>query len=327
MRISPHRLVAVHLRHHDVHQHDAEIRRATRSARSPAGRWWRSPPPSRGSRAPSSARRCCARRRPRPAPCGRAGLRWIRAGARAAAASRSGSSATTRCRNSAVSSNRRSGDWTSLSTTLLATVRSCASSSSVSSLPVNTTTGRSRERAIRLHPLEQLEAGHVGQAQVDDAAIDGRLLQHLERLGAGADRRDLDVVVQQQLDDAPALDFVVLDRRAAASCAARRNALIRSNAFSRSSVVAGLTRYEKAPCESPCCRSSSTDRICTGMWRVAGSSFRLFRTVQPSMSGRNTSRVIAVGRYWRASVERRLAAVGDNALEALVAREPSSTRA
>ena len=39
------------------------------------------------------------------------------------------------------------------------------------------------------------------------------------------------------------------------------------------------------------------------------------------MSGRNTSSVIAVGRYCRASVQRRLAAVRDDALEALVARQ------
>ena len=35
----------------------------------------------------------------------------------------------------------------------------------------------------------------------------------LERLGAGADGRDLDVVVQQQLDDALPLDVVVLDHQ------------------------------------------------------------------------------------------------------------------
>ncbi len=96
---------------------------------------------------------------------------------------------------------------------------------------------------------------------------------------------------------------------------------MRSNAFSSSSVVAGLTRYENAPCDRPCWRSSSTDSICTGMWRVAGSSLRLFSTVQPSMSGRNTSSVMAVGRYSRASDSACLAAGGDDALEALVARQ------
>ena len=105
-------------------------------------------------------------------------------------------------------------------------------------------------------------------------------------------------------------------------CAARRKLLMRSNACSRSSVVAGLTRYENAPCDSPCCRSSSTESICTGMCRVAGSSLRLFSTVQPSMSGRNMSSVIAVGTVLPRQRKRRLAAVGDDALEALVARQP-----
>ena len=57
------------------------------------------------------------------------------------------------------------------------------------------------------------------------------------------------------------------------------------------------------------------------MCRVAGSSLRLFSTVHPSMSGRNTSSVIAVGRYCLRQRDRRLAAVGDDPLEALVARE------
>ena len=38
-----------------------------------------------------------------------------------------------------------------------------------------------------------------------------RSCSDVERLGAGADRGDLDVVVRQQLDDALALDVVVLD--------------------------------------------------------------------------------------------------------------------
>ena len=57
------------------------------------------------------------------------------------------------------------------------------------------------------------------------------------------------------------------------------------------------------------------------MWRVAGSSLRLFSTVQPSMSGRKMSSVIAVGRYCRASASAALPAVRDDALEALVARQ------
>ena len=43
-----------------------------------------------------------------------------------------------------------------------------------SSLPVKTTTGRSRSAGVGLHPFEQLEAGHVRQPQVDDAAVERR---------------------------------------------------------------------------------------------------------------------------------------------------------
>ena len=68
-------------------------------------------------------------------------------------------------------------------------------------------------------------------------------------------------------------------------------------------------------------RSSSIEMICTGMCRVSGSSLRLLSTVQPSMSGRKISRVMAVGRYWRASDERLVAAHGDEALESLVPRQ------
>ena len=61
--------------------------------------------------------------------------------------------------------------------------------------------------------------------------------------------------------------------------------------------------------------------ICTGMWRVAGSSLRLLSTVQPSMSGRKMSSVIAVGRILPRQRQRRRRRGGDDALEALVARQ------
>ena len=64
------------------------------------------------------------------------------------------------------------------------------------------------------------------------------------------------------------------------------------------------------------------EMICTGMCRVAGSSLRLFNTVQPSMSGRNMSSVMAVGRYCRASAAPACPRVRDHALESLVARQP-----
>ena len=80
----------------------------------------RSAPSCRGAPARCSARRCCARRRRPPAPC-------VRRRSSSELCSRSsmrcfsgGRSATTRCRNSAVSSSSRSGDSTPLTTTLRA---------------------------------------------------------------------------------------------------------------------------------------------------------------------------------------------------------------
>ena len=86
--------------------------------------------------------------------------------------------------------------------------------------------------------------------------------------------------------------------------------------------VVGLVTKEKAPRARPCWRSSSSVTICTGMWRVAGSCFSWLSTVQPSMSGRNTSSETAVGWYClrqRQAPPRR--AMRDQHLEALVARQ------
>ena len=86
-----------------------------------------------------------------------------------------------------------------MTTTLRASVCSRASSSGDSSLPVKTTTGRSRERGVVADALEHLEARHVGQPQVEHHAVVRLLAQRVERLGAGAGRVDLDVVVAEQL--------------------------------------------------------------------------------------------------------------------------------
>ena len=59
--------------------------------------------------------------------------------------------------------------------------------------------------------LQHLEAGHVGQAQIDDAAIEALGDQRAHSRAARADTHDFDVVVRQQVDDARALQVVVLD--------------------------------------------------------------------------------------------------------------------
>ena len=68
-------------------------------------------------------------------------------------------------------------------------VCSCASSSADRSLPVKTTTGTSASAASSLHLLQQLEAGHVGQAQVEHHAVEAAAraaLSSASRAGADA---------------------------------------------------------------------------------------------------------------------------------------------
>ena len=62
-----------------------------------------------------------------------------------------------------------------------------------------------------LQSLEELDASHVWQAKVDHAAIERARAKRGERVGARAHRRDVDVVVAEELDDARALALVVLD--------------------------------------------------------------------------------------------------------------------
>ena len=71
--------------------------------------------------------------------------------------------------------------------------------------------------------------------------------------------------------------------------------LMRERAARRPSVLAGLVMNENAPRDRACWRSSSSVTICTGMCRVAGFCLSWLSTVQPSMSGRNTSSETAVG--------------------------------
>ena len=122
-----------------------------------------------------------------------------------------GQSATTRCRNSAVSSSSRSGDWTSLRTMLLAIVLSRALLVGGELLAGEDDDRQVVQGRLGLDLLQQLEAGHVGQAQVEHDAVERPVEQRLERLAAGGDGRELDVVVAEQLDDRLPLDVVVLD--------------------------------------------------------------------------------------------------------------------
>src|SRR6476659_6119429 len=97
------------------------------------------------------------------------------------------------------------------------------------------------------------------------------------------------------------------------------NFLIRVRAASTPSVVVGLVTNEKAPRARACWRSSSSVMICTGMWRVSGFCLSWLSTVQPSMSGRNTSSDTAVG--WNCLARSSASAPRAQHLEALVACE------
>ena len=144
-----HRLIAVHLRHHDVHQHDRHVRRrfqrcAIASLPVVAVSTFM---PRRSStlRQREDVAHVVVDQQHRAAD-------QILVGAvqplEHALLLRRQIGRPTRCRNSAVSSSRRSGDSTPLTTTLRAMVCSCASSSGDSSRPVKTTTGTSARLVV-----------------------------------------------------------------------------------------------------------------------------------------------------------------------------------
>ena len=233
-----------------------------------------------------------------------------------------GRSATTRCRNSAVSSSSRSGDSTPFTTTLRANACSCSSSSGDSSRPVKTTTGRSRQRVVRARsgraPRSRTCRAAAGRARRSRTA---RRDSADERRLAGVGGDDVDVVVRRAARGCSAARRRCPRRRAAACGAAARRLLMRSSAALQAFGRRRLVTNENAPRARPCCRSSSSVTICTGMCRVCGSCLSWLSTVQPSMSGRNTSSEIAVGRNCARQRQRVVAAHRDQDLEAVVARE------
>src|SRR5207253_3509687 len=64
---------------------------------------------------------------------------------------------------------------------------------------------------IFLHVLDQLEASHVREPQVEHHAVERLLADRGESLFTRRDGDRLDVVVADELDNTVALDFVVLD--------------------------------------------------------------------------------------------------------------------
>ncbi len=72
-------------------------------------------------------------------------------------------------------------------------------------------TGRLPNAGVPLDRLDQVHAGHIGQAKVDDDAIERLRLQGRQGLGPGRRGRDADVAVADRVEDVLALDLVVLD--------------------------------------------------------------------------------------------------------------------
>ena len=62
-----------------------------------------------------------------------------------------------------------------------------------------------------MYLLQQVEAAHVGQAQIEHDTIERFIVHRLYGRPAAADGHDLDIFVSEQFDDGLPLDVVVLD--------------------------------------------------------------------------------------------------------------------
>ena len=235
----PRRLVAVHLRHHHVHQHQVDVGGRRRSSSS-ASRPFSANDHLHAVAAPArwSARRCCARRRPRSA---RARPRTRRRRCAAAPASslllRAGR-ASTRCRNSAVSSSSRSGDFDVLHDDRLGVARSCVSSCRRELLAGVDDDRQVATLGVALDPLQQLEARSCRAAR-------GRA--PCSRSAASSSARS----ASSALSTAVISTSVVADQLDDAACAAPSSSSTTSSVFTRRVDEAGdaLERLRRAP---PC---------------------------------------------------------------------------
>ena len=66
---------------------------------------------------------------------------------------------------------------------------------------------------IGLQFLDQLEAAHVGQSQIEHHAIESLVLESAQRFLTGGDGRGVNVAVANQFHHAHALHVVVLDHQ------------------------------------------------------------------------------------------------------------------
>ena len=70
-----------------------------------------------------------------------------------------------------------------------------------------------RQRRFSVHFFEELEAGHVGQAEVEHNAVEGLVEHRLQGRVPGRDGHHLDIFIAKQLNDRLPFDVVVLDHQ------------------------------------------------------------------------------------------------------------------
>ena len=219
-----------------------------------------------------SGRRCCARRRPRSAPScpASSGVGLVEL-LQHLPLLRPAGCAATRCRNSAVSSSRRSGERTSL--TMIVSASRCSSRLLLRArgpCRCRPRSGSVAQLRLLLDLLDQLEAGHVGQAQVEHHAVEVLGLAAPARASAAGAHRGRSA--RRRCRSAPRC--CCAGSSSSSTTSRRLPAGPRTPAWCR--------RRPPAPRGPPACAgsrarpacsarsgSSATEMMWTGMWRVA----------------------------------------------------------
>ena len=168
-----HRLDAVHLRHHDVHQHDVDVRLVLQDADRVAAVVGRDDRHVVLLQHASTGRRCCACRRPRSAPsCRPATLVRLVQVARAPAAAPRAAWPRRGAGRSAVWSSSRSGEWTPAHGAGIAPAAASRPSSARRCRRRRRSTGSRRARPLASASSASAPASQVRQRRVDDHAVD-----------------------------------------------------------------------------------------------------------------------------------------------------------
>ena len=129
--------------------------------------------------------------------------------------------------------------------------------------------GSLREPDLALDPGDELEAGHVGQAEVEHHAVVARRSASASSAScAAADGGGLARRRRRSARRCSAARLVVLDHQQPLDRPVDELVQRRRARRSSDSLVAGLVRKSMAPSRRPRCQFSSTEMMCTGMWRV-----------------------------------------------------------